>query len=47
MTTRLWKGGGAALAVLFAACAVESPARAATEARAVIDNYADIAQAGY
>ena len=47
MTIRLWKGGGAALAVLFAACAVESPARAATEARAVIDNYADIAQAGY
>ena len=47
MTTRLWKGGGAALAVLFAACAVEPPARAATKARAVIDNYADIAQAGY
>ena len=50
MTIRRWKAAFAATAAALAAWAAEPPmraAQAATEARAVIDAYADIAQAGY
>ena len=50
MTIRRWKAAFAATAAALAAWAAEPPMRAAhaaTDARAVIDAYADIAQAGY
>ena len=50
MTIRRWKAACAALAAALAGWAAEPPlraAQAATDARAVIDTYADIAQAGY
>ena len=50
MTIRRWKAAFAATAAALAAWAAEPPmraAQAATDAREVIDAYADIAQAGY